>query len=146
MEPQRTTKSQKAPAANKHVQRQAGNVAPSRLVGLQSAVGSHAMRRLIDSPLIQTKLEVSQPGDPSEEEADRVADTVMRMPEPTIARHPLVSSRSTPLPQRACDQCEKEEAVHPKSTGVPLAVREDDEEKETVHRACAACEEELVQQ
>ena len=146
MEPQRTTKSQKAPAANKHVQRQAGNVAPSRLLGLQSAVGSHAMRRLIDSPLIQTKLEVSQPGDPSEEEADRVADTVMRLPEPTISRHPLVSSHSTPLPQRACDQCEKEEAVHPKSTGVPLAVREDDEEKETVHRACAACEEELVQQ
>lgn len=147
MEHQGITKTQKAGPPNKRVQRQATSVAPARLVGLRSVVGNQAMRRLIDSPLIQTKLEVSQPGDPSEEEADRVADTVMRMPESTISRQPLVSSHGTSLPQRACDQCEKEDVVHPKSTGVPLAVREDDEEeKEPIQRACAACEEEMVQQ
>jgi hypothetical protein len=146
MEHQGITKTQKAAPPNKRVQRQATSVAPARLVGLRSAIGNQAMRRLIDSPLIQTRLEVSQPGDPSEEEADRVADTVMRMPESTISRQPLVSSHSTSLPQRACDQCEKEDVVHPKSTGVPLAVREDDEEKEPIQRACAACEEEMVQQ
>jgi hypothetical protein len=33
--------------------------------------------------MIQTKLAISSPGDPYEQEADRVADTVMRMPTPT---------------------------------------------------------------
>ena len=34
----------------------------------------------------QTKLKISQPGDPLEREADRVADAVMRMPDPAGAR------------------------------------------------------------
>jgi hypothetical protein len=34
-----------------------------------------------EKPVVQTKLKVSHPGDKSEQEADRVADTVMRMPE-----------------------------------------------------------------
>ena len=33
---------------------------------------------------IQKKLSVSKPGDPFEQEADRVADHVMSMPEPNI--------------------------------------------------------------
>jgi Domain of unknown function (DUF4157) len=46
---------------------------------------------------LQPKLAISQPGDPSEMEADRVADQVMRMPEQSI--------------QRQCAACEEEEAV-----------------------------------
>ncbi len=34
---------------------------------------------------IQTKLKISQPGDKYEQEADRVAEQVMRMPEPTVS-------------------------------------------------------------
>jgi outer membrane protein OmpA-like peptidoglycan-associated protein len=64
------------------VQRNAAGAGPTGLVGLQSAIGNHAMRRLIDSPFIQAKLEVSTPEDPQEQEADKVADTVMRMPDP----------------------------------------------------------------
>ncbi len=35
---------------------------------------------------LQAKLPVSQPGDPYEKEADRVADQVMRMPAPALQR------------------------------------------------------------
>ena len=37
---------------------------------------------------LQPKLAVNQPGDRYEQEADRIADTVMRMPEPSIQRAP----------------------------------------------------------
>lgn len=39
------------------------------------------------SKLFQAKLSVSEPGDPLEREADHVADTVMRMPQPGTANH-----------------------------------------------------------
>jgi hypothetical protein len=50
---------------------------------------------------IQTKLTVSQPGDPYEQEADRVADQIMRMPDftPEIGSHPGVEI------QRECTEC-----------------------------------------
>jgi hypothetical protein len=35
---------------------------------------------------IQTKLKISEPGDKYEQEADRIADEVMRMPEPSVQR------------------------------------------------------------
>ena len=37
-------------------------------------------------PLLQAKLTVGQPDDEYEREADKVADTVMRMPEPALQR------------------------------------------------------------
>ena len=39
-------------------------------------------------PLIQFKLAIGQPGDRHEQEADRIADQVMRMPEPAFQRKP----------------------------------------------------------
>ena len=39
------------------------------------------------SPL-QTKLTVNQPGDRYEQEADRVADQIMCLPEPSLQRQP----------------------------------------------------------
>lgn len=45
---------------------------------------------------IQAKLNVSQPGDPYEQEADRVAEKIMRMPESMTQRQPL---QVTPLIQ-----------------------------------------------
>ena len=117
MERQAVTKNQNAPVRQGHVQRNAAGNGPARLVGLQSAIGNQAMRRLIDSPFIQAKLEVSQPGDPFEEEADRVADTVMRMPEQSVSPQPQsVSGQITRMVQRS----------------VPVAVREDDDDEEKV--------------
>ncbi|HEY0602401.1 MAG TPA: hypothetical protein VGD58_05795 [Herpetosiphonaceae bacterium] len=59
--------------------------------------------------LLQTKLAVSTPGDAHEQEADRLADTVLRMPEPLLARAEtsadvsitsrVVASRFFPRPQ-----------------------------------------------
>lgn len=46
---------------------------------------------------LQPKLAISLPSDPAEEEADRVAEQVMRMSEPSV--------------QRQCAACEEEEAV-----------------------------------
>ena len=43
--------------------------------------------RLLHTPLphaLQTKLTVNEPGDQYEQEADRVAEQVMRMPEPNL--------------------------------------------------------------
>ncbi|NUN06970.1 MAG: DUF4157 domain-containing protein [Bdellovibrio sp.] len=50
---------------------------------LQQTIGNQAVGRLI-----QAKLKVSQPGDKDEQEADRVADRVMRMPESQVQRQP----------------------------------------------------------
>jgi hypothetical protein len=38
--------------------------------------------------VVQAKLKISQPNDRYEQEADRVADQVMRMSEPTVQRKP----------------------------------------------------------
>ena len=51
------------------------------LVQLRQNIGNQAVGRII-----QAKLEVNQPGDRYEHEADRVADRVMRIPEPRMQR------------------------------------------------------------
>jgi hypothetical protein len=49
--------------------------------------GNLATQQLFSFGDIQAKLEISHPGDPLEEEADRVADHVMRMPESAVQRN-----------------------------------------------------------
>lgn len=57
------------------------------IIHLQQTIGNQAVQRLMRSNAlndvkktgIQTKLKVSQPGDPYEQEADRVAEQVIRM-------------------------------------------------------------------
>ena len=58
--------------------------ADNPLVALQETLGNQAMQRLLHAGVIQTKLKIGQPGDVYEREADRVAEQVMRMPEPGI--------------------------------------------------------------
>src|SRR5271166_1865665 len=52
------------------------------LARLHHSIGNQAVLRTLSQrrPAIQTKLTINQPGDQYEEEADRVADQVMRMP------------------------------------------------------------------
>ena len=45
--------------------------------------------------LLQTKLKISEPGDKYEQEADRIADEVMRMPEPSVQSKTIANP--TPL-------------------------------------------------
>jgi hypothetical protein len=49
---------------------------------LQQQYGNRFVQRVIAQYALQKKMKVSQPGDEYEQEADKVADAVMRMPEP----------------------------------------------------------------
>jgi hypothetical protein len=69
---------------------------------LQRALGNQAMLRLLSrsTPAIQAKLTVNQPGDRYEQEADRVAEQVMRMPDPVAAPNFHASPREEVSLQR----------------------------------------------
>ncbi|HZD95785.1 MAG TPA: hypothetical protein VE133_16105, partial [Candidatus Sulfotelmatobacter sp.] len=66
---------------------------------------------------LQAKLRVGSPNDEYEHEADRVADQVMRMPDPAS-----IANAAPPAIQRKCGQCAAEE----EKTG-------------TIQRKCAQC-------
>ena len=55
------------------------------LLALQQTHGNQYVQRVVTG--IQAKLKIGQPGDKYEQEADRVADEVMRMPEPEAQWH-----------------------------------------------------------
>ena len=57
-----------------------------RILYLQRTAWNQAVSRLMRSGALQTKLRIGQPGDKYEQEADRVADAVMRMPESVVQR------------------------------------------------------------
>ena len=54
----------------------------------QQTWGNQALQQLLRTRAIQAKLTVNKPGDIYEQEADQVAERVMRMPEPDIQRKP----------------------------------------------------------
>lgn len=55
---------------------------------LQQTIGNQGVQHLVRSGLLQAKLTVSRPDDMYEQEADRVADRVMRMPDPVVQTKP----------------------------------------------------------
>jgi len=91
------------------------------LTRMQSIHGNQRMQRLLGGGVLQAKLTINQPGDVYEQEADRVADAVMRMvsgpPEP-----PLLPDRKSTVVQRCscgepgggtgqCDECKEKGAL-----------------------------------
>lgn len=58
------------------------------ILQLHKTIGNRAVERLFKSGLLQAKLKISQPGDIYEQEADRLAEQVMRMPEPQVQLKP----------------------------------------------------------
>lgn len=50
----------------------------------QAIIGNHGLLRCLRSDIIQAKLILGSPSDKYEIEADRVAEQVMRMPEPEV--------------------------------------------------------------
>ena len=66
----------------------------SRRATFASPADSHwhtnrvAVRQILRAPSLQTKLAIGAPDDIYEQEADRVADEVMRMPEPQVQTAP----------------------------------------------------------
>ena len=79
--------------------------APSR-ERLKANVSLAGKNRSFFSPVtVQPKLTINQPNDPYEQEADAMADKVMRMEQPGIQLKPL----SITSIQRKCEHCEEEE-------------------------------------
>ena len=71
----------------------------------RSSFFSFGKDEISSTPFFQPKLTINQPNDPYEQEADDVADKVMRMDQPFIQTKP-VSINSV---QRNCVHCEEEE-------------------------------------
>ncbi len=105
---------------------QSKSSAIAHVLFLQRTIGNQAVQRLMKSGALQAKLRIGAPGDVYEQEADRVADAVMRMPEPQAV------SSGTPSIQRVCSKCEEgelqrkpveeeEEKLQAKATSVSIS-------------------------
>ena len=64
----------------------------NKLVRLQAMHGNQGVQRMLRGGILQRKLTINQPGDAFEQEADRVAEKVMRMPDPAATREPVAAS------------------------------------------------------
>jgi len=84
----------------------------AEIMGLHNSLGNRAVGQVL-----QAKLKVSQPDDKYEQEADRIADLVMRMPDSAVQD----ISHSPATVQRKCAACE--------SGGTPCPKCADEEEK-----------------
>ena len=91
------------------------------------------------SPLvIQPKLTINQPNDIYEQEADAVAEKVMRMPSPETTT-PFFAPKPIATIQRKCAQCEDEEKLqNDEEEPIQLKANKDFD----IQRKCAECAEE----
>lgn len=76
--------------------------------------GQHAhVQSILHANRIQPKLRVGQPNDKYEQEADRVAEQVVRMPAPqpssSVSGFPLINGTKPGIIQRTCAACTKDE-------------------------------------
>ena len=90
-----------------------------QILFLQRTIGNQAVQRLIKSGNLQTKLRVGQPGDRYEQQAERMADTVMNKPEPQnlkieggpVQTQQLYSTTGEEIHRQSEEQDEEEEPV-----------------------------------
>jgi Domain of unknown function (DUF4157) len=73
--------------------------------------GSLVIPRKAAGDVVQAKAAISQPGDASELEADRVADQVLRMPDLGPGA-PDIAASAHGVVQRMCSKCEEQEHGH----------------------------------
>ncbi len=93
---------------------------------LQRTIGNQAVQRLFKSEDIQAKLKIGKSNDKYEKEADRIADIVMRMPDPYC---PTCSETESIRRQPE----EEEETLQPKPIAeqiIPLIQRQEEEPEE----------------
>ena len=88
-----------------------------RILFLQRTIGNQAVGKLIRSGALEANLRIGQPGDIYEQEADRVAEQVMRMPEPLAPTDPwaLSASRGSQVPTTSdyATQVQRKPAARP---------------------------------
>ncbi|MHC5058422.1 MAG: PIN domain-containing protein [Planctomycetota bacterium] len=88
---------------------------------LQRTIGNQAIQRMIKSGTLQAKLKIDKPNDKYEQEADRVADKVMSMPEPKgslVNSHRSLAEQVTPLIQRQEESENEEIRAKPFTEGI----------------------------
>lgn len=128
-----TTPSRSSPGKRGKESPQSPTSPVNQILHLQRTMGNQEVQRLLKSGTIQANLKIGQPNDKYEQEADRVADKVMTMPEPNGS---LAQRQST------CPECPEEEGIQTKPLDkqiTPLVQRqeetgpeEEEEEKEPV--------------
>jgi len=95
---EKTSRAQNAPSHARSLTRQPVSGGPQNACGfasVQQNAGNLAVQRFFNCGLLQAKLSISQPNDPYEEEADQVADEVMRMPDGAFSgQHSAISKGS----------------------------------------------------
>jgi len=79
------------------------------------AFSNQALQQLLRSRAIQAKLTVSQPGDQYEQQADRIADAVMRMTDSQTRKNEVSMTQGERI-QRVCSGCEEELHRQPMGT------------------------------
>jgi hypothetical protein len=70
---------------------------------------------------VQAKLNISKPGDPYEQEADRVAEQVMRMPEPGVLLQRKCGCGGSTASGASCEACSHGHALVQRSATVPVS-------------------------
>jgi len=107
-----------------------------QILHLQRTMGNQAVQRLLKSGTLQAKLTIGQSNDKYEQEADRVADKVMRMPEPGGR---LAQRKTT------CPECPEKEEIQTKPLAeqiTPVVQRETEEEEQIQPKStCPECPE-----
>jgi hypothetical protein len=120
--------------------------APPPLLARQQSLGNQAVQHLLRSGMIQAKVKINEPGDRYEQEADRVADAVIRMPDPGTAatKEAAVPGQDQSIRiQRMCTECEEELHRQPlEEEGAVLGQIQ----APIIQRVCSECEEELHRQ
>jgi hypothetical protein len=131
-----TTKTSTAKSKNpfSQVQKSASiqsiNSPVDQVLNLQSTIGNQTVQRLFNSGVIQAKLKIGPPGDIYEQEADRIADKVMR--------RTVRSSQKAVGNNENTIQKKEEEFIQPKPLAdqitpfVQRQVEEEEEEEETL--------------
>ena len=84
---------------------------------LHQTLGNQGVQRLLRTRAIQAKLRVSQPGDIHEQEADRIAEQVMRMPAPGERKEAPCAACADG--GSTCSKCAARDAVVQRRVGDP---------------------------
>lgn len=91
----------------------------AEILSLQNTVGNRSMTNLLLSGSIQAKVKVGKANDKYEQEANRVADQVMRIPEYSIInKNGAKADHTPPKIQRTCSQCKEEDILQRKQLTV----------------------------
>lgn len=94
-------------------------------------------------PFVQPKLTINQPNDMYEQEADAVAERVMRMPSQNNKQTFFQPKPLTVTPvQRKCASCEQEEKLQRKEEDEDESIQLKPLKDFAIQRKCARCEEE----